>query len=293
MTPQVLGGLSLAVALAAAYARGWERRWLQVTRKEIALDGLPAAIEGLTIAHLSDIHYGPMTPLGVIRRAVDAANALAPDAIALTGDFIDHRPAEVGPVARELGRLRAPLGVWAVLGGHDLRAGEHLSRRAFQKNGIHLLLNQATALVEGAAPLWIAGVRDNSEYYLDRIDHALAGVPRNARTLLLAHSPDIIEEAAARGVDLVLSGHTHGGQICLPFFGPLVTESRYWRRFARGLNRAGNTWIHTARGIGVVRLRARFLSRPEVALLRLVRAPVARRAPEDEELARTVAARPR
>ncbi|MDH7571143.1 MAG: metallophosphoesterase [Armatimonadota bacterium] len=273
MSPEWFGGLSVAALAAWVYARHAERWWVEVTRRDLPIARLPHSLSGLTIAHLTDLHHGRFGPLRYIRRAVERTNALAPDVVALTGDFVDYRPEEVEPVARELGRLRAPLGVWAVLGGHDVRASERLFRRYFAEEGIRLLRNEAAPLpVEGQA-VWIAGVRDNSEYFQHRLSQALAGVPRHAAVILLAHSPDIAWQAAERGVQLVLSGHTHGGQVCVPLFGPVVTESRYGRRFARGLTRAGETWIYTSRGVGVVRLPVRFFARPEIALHRLVSAP--------------------
>lgn len=283
MGPVVLVGVAALFLACALWASRFERWWLDISRRDVPLAKLPAGMEGLTIAHVSDVHWGPFVDAGFIERSLERVNALRPDVVLLTGDYIDRRASEIEPVARVLGRLRAPLGVWAVLGGHDVRGSERLSRVAFRENGIRLLLNDAAPLVPGPMPLWVAGVRDNSEYYLHCLESALAPVPPGARTILLAHSPDIACDAAERGVDLVLSGHTHGGQICLPFFGPLITESEYWRRFARGLNRAGSTWVHTSRGLGVVRLRARFFCRPEVTLLRLVRAPAAASAAGEEE----------
>lgn len=275
MSPLLVGGMGALGLAGLVYAVGWERWWVEVTRREVPLAGLPEALAGVTIAHLSDIHYGPFVPGAFIRRAVERVNALSPDLVALTGDLVDRRPTEIEPVVRELSRLRAPLGVWAVLGGHDVRASERRFVRAFAGMGIRLLRNEAAAVGAGPNPLWVVGTHDNSEYYLDRLDAALAAVPAGAPTLLLSHSPDIAPEASARGIGLVLSGHTHGGQICLPFYGPLVTESRFWRTHARGLTRAGNTWIYTCRGLGTVRLPARFCCRPEIALHRLVRAPKA------------------
>ncbi|NLC56120.1 MAG: metallophosphoesterase [Armatimonadetes bacterium] len=272
MTADLVGGAAVAGVLLAAYAGALEPRWLQVTRRDIALPCIPEALRGLTVAHLSDIHYGRLLAPRLLEALITRTNALQPDLIALTGDFVDQYPHEVEPIARELGRLRARLGVWAVLGGHDITAGERAFRRAFAANGIHLLRNEAAPVVAGATPLWVVGVRDNSEYYLDRLDAALASVPEGARTILLAHSPDIAWEAAERKIDLVLSGHTHGGQVCAPFYGPIVTESRLGRRFARGLRRAGSTWIYTSRGVGMVRFGVRFLARPEIALHRLTHA---------------------
>ncbi|MBI3946422.1 MAG: metallophosphoesterase [Armatimonadetes bacterium] len=271
MNPFLLGACAAAGA-AAAYAVGWERWWLEVTRRDVPLPCLSEPLRGLTIAHLSDLHCGPLAPVRFIRLAVDRTNALGADIVAVTGDLVEERPSQVAPVVRELSRLRAPLGVWAVLGNHDLTAGERLCRELLADAGIGLLRNEARLLADGPAPLWIAGVRDNSRYALDDLESALASVPPAARVILLAHSPDIAPEAAERGVDLVLSGHTHGGQVCLPFYGPVLTKSRYGRRFARGLTRVGRTWVYTHRGLGTVRLPARFLARPEIALHRLVHA---------------------
>ena len=161
MTADLVGGAAVAGVLLAAYAGVLEPRWLQVTRRDIALPCIPEALRGLTVAHLSDIHYGRLLAPRLLEALITRTNALQPDLIALTGDFVDQYPHEVEPIARELGRLRARLGVWAVLGGHDITAGERAFRRAFAANGIHLLRNEAAPVVAGAT-LWVVGVRDNS-----------------------------------------------------------------------------------------------------------------------------------
>ncbi len=193
----VRGMLATAAAGAGVtgYAAGLEPKWLAVERVEVEAPGLPAALAGLTIAHLSDLHWGPYTGEREIGGAVEAANALAPDLIAVTGDFVYHVARYAPPCAAALAALHAPLGVWAIAGNHDHWAGVSTVRRELEAAGLTWLANSAQRLVIGGAPLWIAGVDDACEGKAD-LPATLAGIPAEEPVLLLAHEPDLADEAA-------------------------------------------------------------------------------------------------
>jgi uncharacterized protein len=236
-----------------------------VVRLSVPLAGLPAALEGLTIAQLSDIHHSQIVPLSVIEQAVALANDLAPDVIFLTGDFVSNDVSYAAAAARALAGLRARLGVYAILGNHDYWADPVLISRELRANGIPVLINEARRL---AAGLWVAGIDDAWAGRPD-LDAALAPIPQGAVTVLLAHEPDVADTAQGRNISLQLSGHSHGGQVRIPFTRRPVLPFLAWKYYA-GLQRAGDLWVYTNRGLGTMQPPFIFTCRPEVALLRLV-----------------------
>src|SRR5882724_2757920 len=239
---------------------------LAIERQEIFLRRLPTALDGLRIVHLSDFHYGPLTNSAHLERAVKAANDLRPDLIALTGDYISHDRSYAAPCAELVGRLRARYGVFAVLGNHDHWTDAALIADLFRAEGITVLLNEGMRLDLGGESFWLCGVNDTM-VGLEDLPLALAGSGDNEMKLLLAHNPIILRRAARAGVDLVLSGHTHGGQVTLR---PEKNRSgRPRRRLLRGLGRRGNTQIYVTRGLGTVVLPIRYGCPPEVSVLEL------------------------
>jgi uncharacterized protein len=254
----------------AAYAFLVEPRWIQVTRTRVHLRGLPPELEGLRIALLTDLHAGEGTPMSVIRRAARLAMRERPDLIAITGDLTADDSAGFTRVLAALDRLDAPLGVYAVPGNHDHTVGiEKWQRDVGGHPVIQELNNRAVVRQIGEARICVAGVDD-----LSCGDPSLNSLPppdRRDLTVLLAHDPDQAEQArrAYDQVDLVLSGHTHGGQIRLPFVGALRNPSAYGTLYEEGLRRRPWTQVYVSRGVGTIHLPARFLCRPEVALLEL------------------------
>ncbi|MDX6446433.1 MAG: uncharacterized protein QOH71_3507 [Blastocatellia bacterium] len=239
---------------------------LAIERQEIYLRRLPKALDGLRIAHLSDLHYGPIVNPEHLERAIAAANDLRPDLIALTGDYISHDRSFAAPCAELVGRLRARYGVFAVLGNHDHWTDAALIADLFRAEGIKVLLNEGMRLDLEGESFWLAGVNDTM-VGLEDLPLAMAGSGEDEMKLLLAHNPIILRRAARAGVDLVLSGHTHGGQVTLR---PEKTLSgRPRRRLLRGLGRRGNTQIYVTRGLGTVVLPIRYGCPPEVSVLEL------------------------
>jgi len=256
-----------AAALGAGWATLIEPNWPAVEQIGVPLPRLPARLEGLRVAQLSDLHISSYTTAGDIERAAALAMRQSPDVIVLTGDFIWR---EVWQYAEELVEplrtLRAPLGVYAVLGNHDHWEDAALATRVLAEAGVTLLLNQAVRL-ETDAPLWLAGLDDVWERKHD-MAAALAGAPDDECKLLLVHEPDYADEAARYPVDLQLSGHSHGGQINLPGYGRPVLPY-LGRKYPAGLYQVGPLALYTNRGIGVIAPPVRFNCPPEVTLLTL------------------------
>jgi hypothetical protein len=201
-----------------------------------------------------------------------------PDLVALTGDQVDQRSSNgLDAFGRLLGQLRAPYGVFAVLGGHDDVAGTERVVECLRAAGIRVLLNEAVRLQVGGQTVWLAGIRDNSFRY-QPVAPAVEHVPKGAPYILLAHSPDAIFEASDLHAGLVLSGHTHGGQIRLPLIGAPILPVRH-REFDQGLFRQGDTMLYVSRGLGTTGLRVRLLCRPEVAILEVKGTGRGRQAP--------------
>ncbi len=246
------------------------RDHVELSRVEVKIANLPAAFDGLTIAQLSDIHHGMYTGLDYIHRCVEIANGLNPDVIALTGDFTYGGAKYVDPCAEVLRGLKARVGVYAGLGNHDYYVGASHVARALKDAGFNLLIDALDTIEYRGEKLWLAGV-DDLYYGTTNVKHLLRDVPRDAARIALAHNPDFIEEFAARGqhVDLMLAGHTHGGQIRLPLVGAPQITSDYGQRYAIGLNRKDSMQVYTTRGIGTILLPARFDCPPEIVLFTL------------------------
>ena len=273
LVPSLLASTAAAAAAAGAYARFVEPRWLERTHTRVPVPGLPPGLRGLRIALLSDLHVTAAADLGLVRRACRLAMGARPDLVALTGDFVsDGRGDFLGAAVSVLDEeLRAPLGLFAVPGNHDQASDPERYRRALRRHPrIRDLANDVVRLERGGAALRVAGTESLREGEAHP-GAALGQAPPADLTLLLSHNPDLAEEAcAALGpVALVLSGHTHGGQVRLPFVGALRNSSRYPDQYEAGLVRRPWAWVYVTRGVGTTGHRLRFLCRPEVAVLEL------------------------
>lgn len=246
------------------------RHQIHVTHRSIELSRLSGDFAGLRLVQLSDIHHGLYTPLEEVERAVEMANGLEPDLVALTGDFVSNSPNYVAPVARALSWLRAPLGVFAVLGNHDYRVGADAVEAALEANGIAVLRNRHVGLRRNGSGLTVAGV-DDLGYREHDLRLALLRAEPDWPTVLLCHNPAVLPLAVARGIDLVLSGHTHGGQVDLPRLRSLAHARgmRVPMRLRQGWDRVGETQIYISRGIGTVVVPVRWRCPAEISLLRL------------------------
>ena len=243
----------------------------EITVTDIWLRRLAPPHEGLRIVHLTDIHHSLYTPLDDVQRAVHLSNRLRPEIVALTGDYVTLSPDYIWPVAEALGKLRARLGVFAVLGNHDFDVDADEITHALRSQHIHVLRNSHRVLRHGSAALWVIGV-DDVWYGADDLRGALRSVPTRDPKVLLCHNPLGIHRAAAHGIDLVLSGHTHGGQVRLPVVGSVYGRSKLGVRFVDGWNRLDGTQIYVNRGIGKVLSPVRVACPAEIACLRLRKA---------------------
>lgn len=260
-----LRSLALNLGQAARSALS-EPYTLTVEHHAIHLRRLPTSFDGFRVVHLSDTHHSAFTSRQQIERAVETANRLHPDIIALTGDYISHERQFAAPCAEMLGRLRARYGVYAVLGNHDHWTDAALITDLFRAEGITVLINQGMRFELENEAFWLAGV-DDTMVGLEDLSLALAGARGDEMKLLLAHNPIILRRAARAGVDLILSGHTHGGQVTLRSERGASGKPR--RRLLRGLGHQGETQIYVTRGVGTVILPIRYGCPPEVSLLEL------------------------
>jgi uncharacterized protein len=277
---RVPGSLLLAALLlfAAAFAWGFwlEPQRLVVTRAELKLPGWPRELSGLKVALLSDLHIGsPFWDLPALDRLVERTNAEKPDLVLLAGDYqINDVPGgvfvEAEGIARGLGRLRAPLGVYAVLGNHDWWNEGERTRRAFEQNGVHVLEESVQRISHAGAAFYIVGLADQ----MTRPSAPKAtcdNVPAGSPSLLLVHEPDVFESFPRLGMSpsLTLAGHTHGGQVWLPLLGRRVVPSEYGERYARGHVVENGRHLYVTSGVGTSVLPVRFLVPPEIAVLTL------------------------
>jgi predicted MPP superfamily phosphohydrolase len=266
----VAGGGAVGVPAAWVYGSRIEARWLEVTRLRVPVAGLPAALSGLTIGQISDLHFGPVVDAARVRAAVDVLLRARSDVAVVTGDFVSRLDGgEADLVVRELSRLRAPLGQFAILGNHDHWTNPVEVADAVRRAGLTLLRNAHQPIARDGGRLWLAGV-DDVWMGKANLPQALDGVPSDGRVVLLAHEPDFADDAAQdRRVALQLSGHTHGGQIRLPLFGAPILPP-FGRKYPYGLRRVGGVTLYTNRGIGLIQPAVRLNCRPEVTVVELV-----------------------
>jgi predicted MPP superfamily phosphohydrolase len=256
------GVLSLAAGVYATL------RHPRFNRVELAIPGLPRALDGYRIAHLSDVHCGPHTPPERVRRWVDRINHLEVDLVAVTGDLITSGSQYVEKVAEALSGLRGRDGVFACMGNHDYFTDGERFAELLASSGLDVLRNRGVDIARDGAVLHVAGV-DDTWTGRDDVERAVRGRPDGAPVLLLAHDPNLFPQAAALDVDLTLSGHTHGGQLAIPFFGRRLTLARIITRFTAGAYRHGRSWLYVSRGAGTTGPPVRLGAPAEIAVITL------------------------
>lgn len=239
----------------------------EVTETPIAIAKLPRTLDGLSIVQLTDIHVGPFIGRGFIDRLVEQANAQRPDVVVITGDLVDGDVARLGPAVAGLANLRARFGTYFVTGNHDYYSGDVAWCRFLQSLGITVLRNRRVSIGDEGGTIDLVGVDDWSGSRRRRgtgydLEAALAGRDPERAAVLLAHQPTNFEVAATRGVDLQISGHTHGGQL---FPMTMLVGLRY--TYTRGLYTHGDGRIYVSRGCGFWGPPARVGSPPEIAKL--------------------------
>jgi predicted MPP superfamily phosphohydrolase len=242
-----------------------EANSLSLEKIEIRLERLAPQLDGFKIIHLSDIHHSPFTSLEHISRAVKVANRLKPDMFILTGDYVSHEDKYIAPVAEVLGSLKAEFGTYGCLGNHDHWTNADLVTHLFRGEGIKMLVNEGERLEARGGAFWIAGLDDHMAG-TPNMRAAMKGAFPDEAKLLLAHNPVVFRQAARWEIDLVLSGHTHGGQVKIRDEEKRILPRR---KLSSGLHKRKNTQIYITRGIGTVVLPVRYNCPPEISLIEL------------------------
>jgi len=242
------------------------RRWFRVVERDLPVPGLDPRLDGLRIAQLSDLHVGTLTPKAWGLAWAKAANRRAPDLAVVTGDMITSGTEYHDDVAEVVGALRAKFGVFVSMGNHDyFGEGEPLISHLRRRN-VRVLRNEGVAVERDGATLWLTAI-DDTWTRRDDLERALRERPGGAATVLLAHDPDRFEQAAEAGVDVVLSGHTHGGQIALPFAARAVGLASFTHRYRLGIYRRERSMLHVSPGLGTTGPPLRLGVAPEVTIL--------------------------
>lgn len=255
-----------------------EPEWPQIVRLDLHLPNLPPAFTGKSIAHISDLHLSRTVRSDYLADCIEHLNALAPDIVVLTGDYITHRSAGTYhlEVVDLIGNIKSPHGVYACLGNHDYGISSRLRPirptlqqhflSALPKVGVNLLRNAAVPLELSGERLWLVGLGDR--WAKDCHPHtAFADVPPDESVITLVHNPDAVYDIIPHPTDAILCGHTHGGQINIPFIGPPILPIRH-KQFAAGMFRVNGKQLYVNRGLGRLG-RMRFNCRPEITIFTL------------------------
>ncbi len=248
-----------------------EASWVRVERPTLPLPRLPQAFDGLQVAFLTDIHHGPYVGLDYVRGIVRTTLSLEPDLILLGGDYSSSEAKYIAPCLDVLAGLRAPLGVFGVLGNHDYWHGLDETRAGLKAAGVTEMTNTGVWLARGGSRLRLAGVDDLWRGTPD-VPAAVGDATPADACLLVSHNPDVAETLRDPRVGLMLSGHTHGGQVVVPGYGAPIVPSRYGQKYLKGLVDAPVTRVYVSRGLGTVSPPMRFGSRPELTLATLAAA---------------------
>jgi len=250
---------------------GWRKRpWLRVSRVAVVLPHLPAALDGFRIAQLSDLHLEPFTKARDIEETVARCNALRPDLVALTGDFVTNTARPAGLLAELLSQLHAPSGVFACLGNHDFWSDHGVVERALRERGIAVLRNETRMVQTDRGALAVAGM-DSRYVGRANLRSTLSDWKPGQPLVMLMHEPDVADELAASKVEaLQLSGHTHGGQLRILGRPPLAFRRARWgKKYLAGCYEVGSVQLYVNRGIGCVGVPLRVMCPPEITEITL------------------------
>ena len=269
-----VGNLFMATPFVAMGYGFVSRNDFHVREVDVPIPGLAADLDGLRILQLSDIHLSPFLSEADLERVIDACQGLHPHVAVVTGDLISHRDDPLDACIRQLARVKADAGVFGCMGNHERYARvEDYAQQAAARVGIRFLRQASAPLRFGRATLNLAGVDHQSKAGGKRY---LAGAERmvmpGACNLLLSHNPDVFPVAARQGYNLVLSGHTHGGQVTVEILDQAINPARFFTPYVYGLYREGNAAAYVTRGIGTIVMPARLGAPPEISVLRLRKA---------------------
>jgi predicted MPP superfamily phosphohydrolase len=256
-----LSGLAIS-----AYGILVRRKVFRVVERIAHVEGLDPRLEGLRIAHLSDLHIGAHTPKRWGMRWAAAAVAKKPNLAVVTGDLVTSGQEFHGDVAAVIGALRAELGVFVSMGNHDYFGDGEPLVQILRAQGIRVLRNEGVVIEHNGASIWLTAI-DDTWTRRDDVARAMKDRPAGSTTVMLAHDPEAFDEAAEAGVDVVLSGHTHGGQVAVPFLARAANLASFTHRYVLGFYRKGRALLYVHPGLGTTGPPMRLGVAPEVTLL--------------------------
>lgn len=270
-----IGNVLMATPFAVVgYGALVQRDDFRVREVDLPIPGLPDELDGLRILHLSDIHLSAFLSEKELARVIDMSNGMRAHLAVVTGDLISSHSDPLDACIRQVARLKSDAGVFGCLGNHEAYAkAQNLTTQLGARAGVRFLRQQAQPLRFGSATLNLAGVDFQS--HNDK-DHYLAGAGRmvvpSAVNVLLSHNPDVFPVAANQGYNLLLAGHTHGGQVNVEILDRAITPARFFTPYVYGLYRSGAATAYVTRGIGTIGIPARIGAPPEISVLRLRKA---------------------
>ncbi|MCD4784859.1 MAG: metallophosphoesterase [Candidatus Eremiobacteraeota bacterium] len=244
-----------------------ETNWIEVNHYVVPMGDVEIK-KPIEIVHISDLHMSPWSLPSTFRKTADFINSLQPNYIVMTGDFVTHFKELIPGCAKAISWLKPKVSMLGVLGNHDYWIDAGYICRSLEEVGVELLLNRCSPSKNGSN-LTFLGVDDPYTGH-DDLKSTSREIPGSHMSVLLSHSPDIIEDAADLGINLVLVGHTHGGQVRLPLLGAIYIPSKHGKRFDKGWFNIKNTKMYVNRGLGGIYPSIRFLCRKEIAIHKLV-----------------------
>jgi predicted MPP superfamily phosphohydrolase len=267
--PSTFAAVAYAISLGlATWGVFIRRRWVLRRELEVVIPGLPREFDGYRVAQLSDLHIGGLTPPRWGEAWARMSNAASPNLVVVTGDLVASGVDFHDDIAHVIGKLRADDGVYVSMGNHDYFGDGEPLITLLREKGAVVLRNEGTTVTRGNARLFVAGV-DDTWTRRANLDRALERREPGTFTLLLSHDPALFPAAAKQGIRLVLSGHTHGGQVALPFFPKLLSLGKLAHRFHLGLYRDGDSTLYVHPGLGTTGPPIRVGVAPEIAILTL------------------------
>jgi len=263
-------GLALPPIFGSLYGVAMDSSEFEITTNRIKFYNLPAKLKGLKIAQLSDIHAGIYLRKKKIVEAVKIVNKLNPDIIVLTGDYILNSERYIYPCIEAFSKLKATIGIYSCIGNHDNMVNRELIVKELKSANLNILIEENQKLSYNGQEFYVAGTEDLWYPIKPNLKKALKDIPEESFKILLSHQPDIFDEAVKRNVNLTLSGHTHGGQISIPFFGMPLNIVMFVTHYISGLFKKDKSYLYVNNGIGFVGPPFRLNVPPEISLITLI-----------------------
>lgn len=245
-----------------------EPYWIEIKKVDIMSSDIPPSFDSTKIVFLTDIHHGPFFSKDRLKKLVLLVNNLKPDIVLLGGDYVHREPKYIESCFEELKNLKAPYGKYGVLGNHDHWEGAELTKVNAENAGIELLDNNAKWIHKGGEQIKIGGVGDMFED-IQNIEPTVNDVEQNDFVILLSHNPDYVETIKTKSIDLVLSGHTHGGQVTLFGLWAPIVPIKNKQKYRTGIVDTPFTKVIISNGIGTITPPLRFFARPQIYVINL------------------------